>query len=148
MRQITRQHLLMDAARDHIARREVSPFRRVALHERNAVCIHQTRTRAAHRFRNQQIGCVEVVKCRWMKLDELHIDHPRLGALGHGHAVATRAGRVRRPQKDLPQPAGRQDRRARQTALDLPAGFFEQICANAGTPFIDRQAVERVVGGG
>ena len=135
----------MDAARDHVARREVLPLRVVALHERHAPLVHQPRAGAAHRLGDQEARRIAVVERGRVELDVLGVDDPRAGAIGHGEAVAAGAHRVGRAQEDLAEPARGQHRRAGEAADDLAGRLVEHVGAHAGQRIVDGAAVAAVV---
>ena len=116
-----REHLGVDAARHHVARREVLPLRVVTVHERPAPLVHQPRAGAADRLGDQEAGRVAVIERRRVELHVLGVDHARAGAVGHREPVAARAGRVGRAQVDLPEAAGGEYGRAREAADHLVA---------------------------
>ena len=140
------QHLGVDAARDHVARREVAPLGVVALHERLAFLVHQPRAGATDGFRDQEARRVAVVERGRVELDVLGVDHARTGAVGHGETVAARAGRVGGAQEDLAEAAGGEQRGAGQAAVDAARALVEHVGADAGQRLVDGAPVATLVG--
>ena len=103
-------HLLENAARHHIARRELR-HRMILRHEPLALAVPQHRARAAHRLRNQEIRAPLERERRRMELHELHIHHLGARAPGHREPAARRALRIRRLAEKPPRAARREHHR-------------------------------------
>ncbi len=97
------EHRLVDGARGNVARRQRAGGME-PLHEFLPVTIHQTAALAAYRLGNQE-AAVGRQQRRRMKLDVLHVDAARPGAVSHGDAVAARPGGICRVQEDAAEPA-------------------------------------------
>ena len=80
-----------------------------------------------------------------MELDVLHVDAARAGAIGHGDAVAARARRIRRVQKNAAEPARRQNGFLGQDGENFPRGLVEDIGSDAGQRAIDVGGLDRMV---
>ena len=105
-------HLRHNGARHHIARSQFLE-RVIALHEPIAIGVSQVCPFAAHGLRNQKPRRALEVQRRGVKLHELDIGDLRARPVGHRHAVAGSYGGIGGIQEHAPQPAGRQQDRAR-----------------------------------
>jgi hypothetical protein len=135
----------VDAARDHVARREVLPLGIVVVHERDTALVHQPRTRTTHGLGDEEARRVAVVERGGVELHVLGVDHARAGAIRHGEAVAARPDRVGGAQEDLAEPAGGEHGGARETAIDRTGRLVEHVGADAGQRVVDRAPVAAVV---
>ena len=112
--------LANNGARHAIARRQIA-CRLVSVHERLAKRVHQPRTFAAKRLRQQKSRLAFHHQRGGMELDKFQIDNRRACAVGHRDAVAGRHVRVRRLVVNLPGAASRKQHtpgaRRRQPAI-------------------------------
>ena len=95
--------LLVHAARDEVARRQVLEGRRVALHEALAGAVAQDRALAAAALGEQHPGAVDAGR---VELPELHVLERDRGARRHAEAVAGVDEGVGRGGEDPPGAAG------------------------------------------
>ena len=98
--------LANNGARDAIARRQI-PGCLVSVHEGLAKRVHQPRTFAAKRLRQEKPRLAFHHQRSGMELDKFQIDHRSACAVGHRDAVAGRHVRVRRLVVNLPGAASR-----------------------------------------
>ena len=137
------EHGLIDGARGDVARSERTRGME-PLHEFLSVAIHEPAAFAAHRFRNQE-AAVRRQQRRGMELHVLHVDAARAGAVGHGNAVAARARRICRVQKDAAEAARRENGFLGQDGEDFSCRLVEHIRSDAGQRAIDIRGFDRVV---
>jgi len=89
-----------------------------------------------------------------VELDVFGVHDPRAGTAGHHDAVADRASRVGRVQKNLAHAAGREHRIVREDGVDVVRTIVEQIRAdafvveavadlNVGRVVLGRQQIDR-----
>ena len=78
-----------------------------------------------------------------MKLHELHILQQGSGAIGHGHAIPRRVGRIGRSGVDLTRSARRQHDCARRQDKSLAAGFVQD--KRAATRAVRHDEIHREV---
>ena len=117
------------------------------LHEFLPATIHQTAALAAHRLGNQEAAVRRQQRGR-VELDVLHVDATGAGAVGHRDAVAARARRIRRVQKNAAQTARGENGllgQQRENSLRRP---IEYVCPDAGQQTINVRGFERVMRGG
>ena len=137
----TRQHFLMNASGNDITRSKIFPFGIVFLHKQIAVGIQQPGTCPAHCFGNKKTRRALLIECRWMELHKFAIENSCAGTVRHRQSVAPRSCRIRRSEKNLPQPAGCQDGRACKYSLYLPCSLIEKERTVAGEWIVHRQPV-------
>ena len=137
------EHGLVNGARGDVARSERTGGMKL-LHEFLAVAIDEAAAFAAHRLRNQE-AAVRGQQRGGMELDVLQIDAARAGAIGHGDAVAARARRIRRVQKDAAEAAGRQNGFLGENGEDFSRGLVEHVRADAGQRAVNVGGLDRVV---
>ena len=123
-------HLVVDGARDDVARRELGA-RVVALHERLAVGPTEHRPLAAQRLGHEEGLRLGVVEAGRVELEELHVGDRRAGAVGHGDAVAGRDVGVGGVEVDLARAARAEEGRARGEAVHLARRAVEDVGAPA-----------------
>ena len=80
-----------------------------------------------------------------MELDVLQVDAARAGAIGHGDAVAARARRIRRVQKNAAEAARRQNSFLGENGENFPGGLVEHVRANAGQRAVNVGGLDRMV---
>jgi hypothetical protein len=78
-------------------------------HETDAVLVAQIRSFATHRLTDEITAGAGDVQHGRMKLHEFHVAQLSAGAIGGGHAVAGRHGRIRRLAVDHARAAGSED---------------------------------------
>ena len=124
----------LDAARDAVARREISG-RIVAQHEGLAARVEQSRALAAQRLREQEPGLAGHLQRRRVELHELEIRHGGAGPVGHRHAVARGHRRIGRIAVDMARrrrsPAAR-PRRGPRSSCRLRAESARRCSARPG----------------
>src|SRR5215210_5914569 len=108
---------MMNRARSHVARREILPLRRIALHERTQLGGQQHATFTTNSFAYQRAFSARCSECGRMKLDVLGVRDPRSRTMGHPEPVATRADWVRRVAIDSSQSTGREYGRVCEIAM-------------------------------
>ena len=138
-------HLVVDGARDDVARGEVGA-RVETLHEGLAVRQQQLRALATQCLRDQEGFRLAVVQAGRMKLHELHVRHPAAGAPRHRDAVAGGDIRVAGVQVDLARSAGGERGEARAEGTYAVALDVQQIGAETGLAAIRVAAVDQVDG--
>src|SRR5438094_368666 len=123
-------HLVVDGARDDVARRELGA-RVVALHEHLAVGPTEHRPLAAQRLGHEEGLRLGVIEAGRVELEELHVGDRRAGAVGHGDAVAGGDVGVGGVEVDLARAARAEEGRARGEALDLARRAVDDVGAPA-----------------
>ena len=131
--------LLVHAAGDEVARRQVLQGRRVALHEALAVAVAQDRTFASAALCEQHAGAVDTGR---VELPELHVFERQAGARRHAKAVAGVDEGVGRGSEDAPCSAGGQHDHLGLQDVDLPGLHLERRDADDGA-FAVADQVER-----
>ena len=114
-------HLLQDAARDDVTRREVGPLVVVG-HEPVAGLVDQHGALAAHRLGDQRARRARDVERRRVELHERHVLHHRARPVRHRQPVARRGAGVGRLAVDLAAAARREDHRPRPDHLQPVLG--------------------------
>lgn len=84
-----RDHLRMDSARDHVARRKLTTGVNVG-HETLAHFVEEEAALSADGFADEESTCGGVggVQSRWVELYEFHVADCGGGAVGHGDTVS------------------------------------------------------------
>ena len=138
------EHALVDRAGHDVARRE-RPHGVHGAQELPAGGIGDPGAFAAKGLCEEQAS-LRMEQRRRMKLNVFEVQETRPGPARHGDSVAPRAARVGRVEIHLPQPAGREDRLARQLGADLSAVPIEQVCAGDRRRPVALRGIGRVVG--
>jgi hypothetical protein len=120
--------LLIHAAADEVARRQVLQRRRVALHEALAVAVAQDRALAAAAFGQQHAGAGDAGR---MELPELHVLQRDAGARRYAQAVARVDEGVGARREDAPRSAGRQQHDLGLEDVDVARLHLERRDADA-----------------
>ncbi len=97
------------------------------MHEGFALSIHQARSRAPHRLRDQETSQAMTVEGSGMKLHVLGADDARSGSIGHGQPVPPGHGWVGGVEVNLSQPPRSQDGPLGQNSLYLSLLLIEDI---------------------
>src|SRR6185295_5265118 len=87
-------HLMMNSSRHDIARSEVAPFGRIALHEWLSLRRNQDTAFTANCFADKETFGAGNSKRGWMKLNIFRICDPRASAISHRQSVAASSQRV------------------------------------------------------
>ena len=123
-------HLVVDGARDDIARGQFLPWVE-ARHEALPIRQDEARTLTAQRLGDQVGAGLRVIEAGRVELHELHVRHPAAGTPGHGDAVTGRHIGVAGIEIDLVGPAGGQHHEAGQKGLHPARGQVQDIGAEA-----------------
>ena len=113
------QHLAVNRAGDHVARRQIFPLRRMILHEWLTVPVNQPRPRPSHSLGDQKMNLALEIEGSRMKLNEFSVYHARTCATPSPNRLP-RASWIGRPQIVLAQSTGCQHGKFGQSRFTCP----------------------------
>src|SRR6185369_2734105 len=135
----------MDSAGNHVARREILPLGRVAMHERLQIRRQQHTTFTANSFTDQQTLRARSCQRRRMKLNILGIRDARSGPMGHRQTITARADRICSVAIDSSESTGREDRGGCEIAMNRLFSAIEDVASVTGDLAVVVERIARMV---